>query len=266
MRKIWDILYPLLFYYAVMLITMTIAQWIFGSDDAHYVLCRLLSTVVTIPFVMPLYREAQMLAGKDPNPFKIPVHKAEEAGKGAQQNLLLRALIIVAIVACLGISLNNLISMTPLVEISTGYQEANAAFYGSTLILELISSALLTPIIEELVFRGIIFTRLRRDLPKLPAVVLSALIFAMVHWNIVQFLYALLLGLALALLMEREDHLYAAVLGHITANLIAVVRTETGFLAWTVQGDVLSWAVSVAFLIAGVVGLYLFCIRSVYND
>jgi hypothetical protein len=33
-----------------------------------------------------------------------------------------------------------------------------------------------------------------------------------------------------------------------------------------VQGDVLSWAVSVAFLIAGVVGLYLFCIRSVYND
>ena len=31
LRKIWYILYPFLFYYAVMLIIMTIAQWAFGG-------------------------------------------------------------------------------------------------------------------------------------------------------------------------------------------------------------------------------------------
>jgi hypothetical protein len=184
---------------------------------------------------------------------------AEKAGAAQVQEFVQNALAGVAIVACLSIALNNLISMTPLVELSAGYQEANAAFYGSTFALELLSSALFTPILEELVFRGIIFSRLRRELPPLPAVVLSALIFAVVHWNIVQFLYAMLLGLVLALLMERTGHLYAAVLGHITANLIAVIRTETGFLAWSVQGDALSWVVSTALLIVGVMGLLYYC-------
>ena len=76
----------------------------------------------------------------------------------------------VLIVACISISLNNIISMTPLVTASVGYQEANANFYGSTLVLELISSALMTPILEELVFRGILFTRLKSMIPKIPAI------------------------------------------------------------------------------------------------
>ena len=45
--KIWYILYPFLFYYAVMLIVMTIAQWAFGGDATHYVLCQLIATIFT---------------------------------------------------------------------------------------------------------------------------------------------------------------------------------------------------------------------------
>jgi hypothetical protein len=92
-------------------------------------------------------------------------------------------------------------------------------------------------------------------LPKTAAILVSALLFAVVHWNIVQFIYALLLGIVLALLMERTGHLHAAMLGHITANLIAVIRTETGFLERTVQGDVFSWVLAVVLLVVGVAGL-----------
>lgn len=46
LRKIWYILYPFLFYYAVMLIIMTIAQWAFGGDATHYVFCQLIATVL----------------------------------------------------------------------------------------------------------------------------------------------------------------------------------------------------------------------------
>ena len=63
--KIWYILYPFLFYYAVMLIIMTIAQWAFGGDATHYVFCQLIATVFTIPSMLPFYRQGQ------PNP-KIP--------------------------------------------------------------------------------------------------------------------------------------------------------------------------------------------------
>ena len=59
--KIWYILYPFLFYYAVMLIIMTIAQWAFGGDATHYVFCQLIATVFTIPSMLPFYRQGQAL-------------------------------------------------------------------------------------------------------------------------------------------------------------------------------------------------------------
>ena len=158
----------------------------------------------------------------------------------------------VLIVACISISLNNIISMTPLVTASLGYKEANANFYGSTLVLELISSALMTPILEELVFRGILFTRLKSMIPKIPAIVVSALIFAAVHFNIVQFIYAFLLGIVLAILMDQADHVYPAIIGHITANLIAVLRTETGILNRTMDKSAFAWVISVVLLVVGV--------------
>ena len=71
LRKIWYILYPFLFYYAVMLIIMTIAQWAFGGDATHYVFCQLIATVFTIPSMLPFYRQGQALAGIAKQPFGI---------------------------------------------------------------------------------------------------------------------------------------------------------------------------------------------------
>lgn len=239
-NKIWYIAYPILFYYAVMLITMSLAQWIIGNDYAHIVPCQLFATLITIPFMLPFYRQDQALAG-------IPGSKPKITKK-----TVLSAAGTVVIAACIGIGLNNVISMTPLVTMSAGYQEANMGFYGSTLVLEILSSALFTPILEELVFRGILYNRLKRILPMPAAIVGSALIFAMVHFNVVQFIYAFLFGFVLTLLMERGSHFGYAVLGHMTANLIAVVRTETGLLDSTVTGSAGSWAVSIVLLVAGI--------------
>ena len=202
--KIWYILYPFLFYYAVMLIIMTIAQWAFGGDATHYVFCQLIATVFTIPSMLPFYRQGQALAGIAKQPF------------GISRERICHALFAAGIMACFGISLNNLISMTKLTEISMGYQQANTDFYGSTIGMEILCLAVFTPILEELVFRGILFGRLKDMLSKPFAVGISALIFAAVHVNIVQFIYALILGVVLALLMDRAGNVYASMIGHIS--------------------------------------------------
>lgn len=239
--KIWYILYPLLFYYAVMLIIMTIAQWAFGGDATHYVFCQLIATVFTIPSMLPFYRQGQALAGIAKQPF------------GISRERICHALFAAGIMACFGISLNNLISMTKLTEISMGYQQANTDFYGSTIGMEILCLAVFTPILEELVFRGILFGRLKDMLSKPFAVGISALIFAAVHVNIVQFIYALILGVVLALLMDRAGNVYASMIGHMTANFIAVVRTETHWLDFSVRGDAVSWIFSLVVLGAGIV-------------
>ena len=241
LRKIWYILYPFLFYYAVMLIIMTIAQWAFGGDATHYVFCQLIATVFTIPSMLPFYRQGQALAGIAKQPF------------GISRERICHALFAAGIMACFGISLNNLISMTKLTAISMGYQQANTDFYGSTIGMEILCLAVFTPILEELVFRGILFGRLKDMLSKPFAVGISALIFAAVHVNIVQFIYALILGVVLALLMDRAGNVYASMIGHMTSNFIAVVRTETHWLDFSVRGDAVSWIFSLVVLGAGIV-------------
>lgn len=245
--KIWYIAYPFLFYYAVMLVAMTMAQWIFGSGNEHFVTCQLLATLVTIPFMMPFFRQDQALRG-------IPAWKKPSiTGKK-----VLRVLSVVGIAALIGIGLDNLISMSPLVTLSAGYQEANAGFYGGTLGMELLSSALFTPILEELVFRGILLGRLTQLLPEGWAVFVSSLLFAVMHFNIVQFLYALLLGFVLALFARKCGSVCYAMAGHMTINLIAVLRTETGLLQSTVSGTAFSWVLSGILLAAGTVAFVIF--------
>lgn len=248
LRRIWYIFYPFLFYYVVMLTIMTISQWAFGGDATHYVFCQLIATVFTIPSMLPFYRQGQALAGIAKQPF------------GINRERLQHALFSVLIMACFGVSLNNIISMTKLTEISMGYQQANTDFYGGTFVTELLCLALFTPILEELVFRGIIYGRLRDMMGKPLAIGLSALIFAGVHTNIVQFLYALILGVVLALLMERAGNVYAAMIGHMTANFIAVVRTETHILPFTVRGDMFAWISSLIILGIGF-GVLLWYVR-----
>jgi hypothetical protein len=260
---IWDILYPLLMYYAVTIIVMFAAQMIFGSGTERYALCQIITSAITLPVMYrSFYRSDKAVWPFGALNAYFPGGQVEQQSaqrvqvekKNAQAQKRMRAINaawIVCIAALIGTGLNNLILMSPLAEASVGFAQASSSFYGSTLVLELISSALLTPVLEELVYRGIIFARLKRMLGFVPAMLLSALIFAIMHFNLVQFVYALLFGMVLVVFMEKTGHLYGAVLGHITANALAVIRTETGFLDRTVDGSMQAWLLSAGCLLAG---------------
>ena len=98
---------------------------------------------------------------------------------------------------------------------------------------------------EELLYRGVVERRLSLLCGSAPAIVLSAVTFGVMHWNVVQFLYAGILGLLLAWLLERTGFLYAPVLAHIGANVMAVVRSETGWLDFAYQPTAAGVAVTV---------------------
>ncbi len=147
--------------------------------------------------------------------------------------------------ASLGMAVNNVIAMTPLIEASAGFQSANQAFFAGGVVFELLGSCLVIPLAEELLYRGVVERRLSLLCGSAPAIVLSAVIFGVMHWNVVQFLYAGILGLLLAWLLERTGFLYAPVLAHIGANVMAVVRSETGWLDFAYQPTAAGVAVTV---------------------
>lgn len=126
-------------------------------------------------------------------------------------------------VIVLGISgsqfFNDLIWLTRLRSLFPGYDQAATAMTGQPVWLLMASVGILAPIAEELVFRGMVYRRLRDWMAPWLAVLLSSVIFGLYHGNVVQFIYALLTGSLFALMYYRTGTLGAAVAGHVAANL-----------------------------------------------
>ena len=96
--------------------------------------------------------------------------------------------------------------------------QVNDFLLSESLLLQVLAVVILGPITEELIFRGLVHTRLRRAFPPLVAALLSGVAFGIVHGNMIQFFYAAALGVVLGLVMERYDSLLPCILIHIVFN------------------------------------------------
>lgn len=91
--------------------------------------------------------------------------------------------------------------------------ESDYGIYGAILKIVIIA-----PVVEELIFRGVIMHGLMRNYSKFTAVFTSALMFALFHLNPWQFPATFILGLLLGILMLRTRNIYLCILGHAINN------------------------------------------------
>lgn len=77
-------------------------------------------------------------------------------------------------------------------------------------------------ICEELIFRGMIFNGLKRGIGSIWAIILSSLLFALIHQNINQFIYPFIMGSVFAILMNKTNNLIYPILMHFFNNLTTV--------------------------------------------
>lgn len=96
------------------------------------------------------------------------------------------------------------------------------------ILLEIAVTAVLVPVMEELVFRGVVLSSLRRYGIGF-SIVASALVFGMAHLDISTMVFATIAGLVFGFLYARTNNLWLTVLIHGLNNLIAVVGSHTSF-------------------------------------
>lgn len=89
------------------------------------------------------------------------------------------------------------------------------------LVLYVVTIAVIPPIVEELLFRGMILQSLRRYGDGF-AVVASAILFGLYHGNFIQMVFAFIAGLAMALVVVRTGSLWTSVLIHLINNGVSV--------------------------------------------
>ncbi len=90
----------------------------------------------------------------------------------------------------------------------------------------------LAPILEELLFRGVLLAALRRHFRPAAAVLGSAVLFALVHIKPVQIAAALPLGWMLAHYVARGGSLYVTIAAHMAGNGLSLLGLLVPGLPW----------------------------------
>ena len=104
------------------------------------------------------------------------------------------------------------------------------------------STLILPPLVEEMIFRGLIQKYLERaGMHWILANVVQAVLFGVFHQNLVQGIYAALLGFALGFVAQRYNTLAASMLMHMFYNLMGtlIVDLESRFLPAIVMGMII---------------------------
>lgn len=180
--------------------------------NRNVLLITCLSALITIPIFHYFFKWDQMKRGI------FPVYQRK-----LPQNM--RYLIVLAISAC--IAGNNLIIVSGIHEIFNGYQEISGNLYQNSIWLQILGVGVVIPIAEEFTFRALGFRRLRDNMGFIKAAVISALCFAVFHGNVVQGIYAFILGILMAYVYEAYGSFMAPVLFHCVANLTSVLISIT---------------------------------------
>ena len=120
-----------------------------------------------------------------------------------------------------------------------GYQSPDTSLGGEESLLailaEIFVTAMLVPVMEELVFRGVVQSALRRYGTGF-SIAASALVFGLAHMDPSSVVFATIAGLVFGFLYARTNNLWLPILIHVLNNLIATLGTHTDYLFGSMAG------------------------------
>lgn len=121
--------------------------------------------------------------------------------------------------AC-GVLLNMAIMHSSLPEIFPAYTESFAGkLYSVDIIYGFFLYCIVAPVLEEFIFRIGIYGFLYKRLGFAVSAVLSSVLFAVYHMNMIQGIYAFIMGMLFCVLYHRDHKMTVPILLHAGANL-----------------------------------------------
>lgn len=214
-NKIWDVISPVVFLLLgevlITAICLMIGSAVFriSLEDVEYLNYTNFPTIVNIIWfaamlflVRPYYRAD-----------RVRFSCAEEKMSAG------RSFLWGAVCAAAAIGWNFF--LTGVLGLATDSEEIYG--YNQNPALLILSTCVLGPIVEEVVFRGMVYRRARLYAGVWPAILISAALFGVYHLNLAQGIYAAGFGIVLAYYYECTGRLEACIAVHAAANLAALL-------------------------------------------
>lgn len=191
--------------------------------------------------------------------FYFMVKKLPEGEKRESKELGIDKVIKLFLVSYSMVYIVNLLTNLIMILIATvkGSEVINplvGVLEGSNWIWSLIFVGILSPIIEEVMFRGVMLNKLRGYGDKI-AIITTAVLFGLFHANFSQFFYAVALGIIFAYVTLKTGTIKYSVILHIVVNLMGSVILPA--LIGDGSNIAIVGAVGIVLLVIVIIGLVL---------
>lgn len=106
------------------------------------------------------------------------------------------------------------------------YQQNSSMIGAGNVAIAWVATVIVAPVLEEIVFRGLIYTRLKQGMTAIAAAVIASLLFALAHGTIIWGIYTFLLSMILIWTFERFQSLTANICFHFFFNLTGMILSS----------------------------------------
>jgi len=125
------------------------------------------------------------------------------------------------ILATVGVS--RIILMLPFDNIIGSYSQIKEGYQVGSIWMQFLTLGILAPVTEELLFRGLVYKRLKTYYDWITAAYISGIIFGIAHLNLVQGIYGFIMGIVFSFIYEKYKNIVAPIIMHMAANIVVVL-------------------------------------------
>ncbi|MGB4660367.1 MAG: type II CAAX endopeptidase family protein [Mobilitalea sp.] len=108
-------------------------------------------------------------------------------------------------------------------ELADNYESWMEGLFTGSPLINALAAVIFAPLMEELVFRGVTLKRAGKIMPFAVANVIQALLFGIIHINIIQGIYAFAFGLILGYIAYKFKSIWASILMHLIFNGLSTI-------------------------------------------
>lgn len=131
----------------------------------------------------------------------------------------------ICIICGVGMNLfvNGFLWLLPLGEMFPDYGQVIERIINQPFFITLLLAGIITPIMEEIFYRGILLGKLRQGFGVVVAIGIQALFFGIGHMNLVQGIYACVMGILFGYVVIWTGSLYGAIILHVVINTTSIL-------------------------------------------
>lgn len=177
----------------------------------------MVSALITLPFFFKMLRRDQI--------------RREDEIK-VKKNTSVRYRYIIGSSIPMAICLNIILLLLNYRFPDLAFEEASYTLAVPTIGIQLAAYGVVFPIFEEILFRGLVYRRLKEIISDKRAMLVSAIIFGLYHANFIQLIYAIISGIFFVYLLEKFGSLKACILAHASMNIVVVLSSEWFLFTW----------------------------------